>query len=91
MSSEAARDARPLILFGVGGSGTTLLRVMLDRNANLAIPDESFFMLPLARRHRGRVKADAFYDDLRRLRRLPRLREWDISRPRTSGRACATA
>ena len=33
-------------------------------------------MLPLARRHRRRVKADAFYDDLRR---LPRRREWDIA------------
>jgi len=67
--------AQPLIVLGVGRSGTTLLRVMLDRNTNLAIPDESFFMLPLARRHRGNVKADAFYDDLRR---LPRLHDWDI-------------
>ena len=66
----------PLIPLGVGRSGTTLLRVMLDRNSRLAIPDESFFMLPLARRHRRRVNADAFYDDLRR---LPRLREWDIA------------
>jgi hypothetical protein len=66
----------PLIVLGVGRSGTTLLRVMLDRNSQLAIPDESFFMLPLARRHRGRVNADAFYADLRR---LPRLREWDIA------------
>jgi hypothetical protein len=86
----------PLIVLGVGRSGTTLLRVMLDRNSELAIPDESFFMLPLARRHRGRVKADAFYDDLRR---LPRLREWDIApedvRPRlrdgmTTGEAIST-
>ena len=57
--------APPIIVLGVGRSGTTLLRVMLDRNTQIAIPDESFFMLPLARRHRGRVKADAFYDDLR--------------------------
>lgn len=85
----------PLIVLGVGRSGTTLLRVMLDRNSQLAIPDESFFMLPLARRHRGRVKADAFYEDLRR---LPRLREWDLTpedvRPRlrdgmTTGEAIA--
>ena len=88
--------APPLIVLGVGRSGTTLLRVMLDRNTKLAIPDESFFMLPLARRHRGRVKADAFYDDLRR---LPRLHEWDIQpedvRPRlrdgmTTGEAIST-
>ena len=87
--------APPLIVLGVGRSGTTLLRVMLDRNPELAIPDESFFMLPLARRHRGSVKADAFYEDLRR---LPRLREWGLTaedvRPRlrdrmTSGEAIA--
>jgi hypothetical protein len=85
----------PLIVLGVGRSGTTLLRVMLDRNTKLAIPDESFFMLPLARRHRGRVKADAFFADLRR---LPRLREWGLEpddvRPRlrdgmTTGEAIA--
>jgi hypothetical protein len=85
-----------LIVLGVGRSGTTLLRVMLDRNSELAIPDESFFMLPLARRHRGRVEADAFYEDLRR---LPRLHEWGLSagdvRPRlrdgmTTGEAIAT-
>jgi hypothetical protein len=84
-----------LIVLGVGRSGTTLLRVMLDRNSELAIPDESFFMLPLARRHRRRVKADAFYEDLRR---LPRLREWGLEpadvRPRlrngmTTGEAIA--
>lgn len=66
----------PLIVLGVGRSGTTLLRVMLDRNTKVAIPDESFFMLPLARRHRGRVEAAPFYEDLRR---LPRLREWGLS------------
>jgi hypothetical protein len=65
----------PLIVLGVGRSGTTLLRVMLDRNSELAIPDESFFVLPLAHRHRGRVRAHAFMEDLRR---LPRLRELDL-------------
>lgn len=87
--------APPLLVLGVGRSGTTLLRVMLDRNTTLAIPDESFFVLPLARRHRGRIRADAFYDDLRR---LPRLGDWGISaedvRPRlrdgmTAGEALA--
>jgi Sulfotransferase family len=68
--------APPLIVLGVGRSGTTLLRVMLDRNSELAIPDESFFVLPLARRHPGRIVLRSFYDDLRR---LPRLGDWGIT------------
>jgi hypothetical protein len=78
--------APPLIVLGVGRSGTTLLRVMLDRNSELAIPYESFFVPQLAHRHGGRPDLDDFLDDLRRLRTLydwgiapedvrPRLRE----------------
>ena len=66
----------PLILLGVRRSGTTLLRVMLDRNAELAVPDESYFVPQLARRHRGVVDVDAFLDDVRR---LPTLVEWELS------------
>ena len=65
-----------MIVLGVRRSGTTLLRVMLDRNPQLAIPDESYFVPQLARRHRGRVDPEAFVDDLRR---LPTLVEWDLS------------
>jgi glucosamine--fructose-6-phosphate aminotransferase (isomerizing) len=43
--------SRPLILLGVSRSGTTLLRVILDRSPGIAIPDESFFVPLLARRH----------------------------------------
>ena len=68
--------APPLIVLGVGRSGTTLLRVMLDRNTTLAIPDESFFVLQLAHRHPRRVRVDSFYDDLRR---LPRLADWGLT------------
>jgi hypothetical protein len=64
-----------VIVLGVRRSGTTLLRVMLDRNRELAIPDESYFVPQLATRHRGRVAVDAFVDDLRR---LPALREWEV-------------
>jgi Sulfotransferase family len=78
--------APPVIVLGVGRSGTTLLRVMLDRNATLAIPYESFFVPQLAHRHGSRPRLDAFLDDLGRLRTLydwgiapqdvrPRLRE----------------
>jgi len=66
----------PLIVLGVRRSGTTLLRVMLDRNRSLAVPDESYFVPQLARRHRGRVDPAAFVDDLRR---LPTLVEWGLS------------
>jgi Sulfotransferase family len=78
--------AQPVIVLGVGRSGTTLLRVMLDRNTTLAIPYESFFVPQLAHRHGSRPKLDDFLDDLGRLRTLydwgiapgdvrPRLRE----------------
>ncbi len=66
----------PLIVLGVRRSGTTLLRVMLDRNPELAVPDESYFVPQLARRHGGRVDPAAFVDDLRR---LPTLVEWNLS------------
>jgi sulfotransferase family protein len=66
----------PLIVLGVGRSGTTLLRVMLDRNTTLAIPYESFFVLPLARRHPSRIVLSAFCNDLGR---LPQLADWGLS------------
>jgi len=69
-------DEPPLIVLGVRRSGTTLLRVMLDRNSALAVPDESYFVPQLARRHRGSVDPAAFLDDLRR---LPTLVEWGLS------------
>jgi len=66
----------PLVVLGVRRSGTTLLRVMLDRNPELAVPDESYFVPQLARRHGGTVDPVAFRDDLRR---LPTLVEWGLS------------
>ncbi len=65
----------PVIVLGVRRSGTTLLRVMLDRSPELAVPDESYFVPQLAHRHRGTVDPDAFVDDLRR---LPTLAEWGL-------------
>jgi len=49
---------------------------MLDRNPALAVPDESYFVPQLARRHRSRIDPPAFVDDLRR---LPTLLEWGLS------------
>ena len=66
----------PVLVLGVRRSGTTLLRVMLDRSPELAVPDESYFVPQLARRHHGPVDVDAFLDDLRR---LPTLVEWGVS------------
>ena len=65
----------PVVVLGVRRSGTTLLRVMLDRHPALAIPDESYFIPQLADRHRGPIDVASFVDDLRR---LPTLREWGI-------------
>lgn len=80
--------APPVIVLGVGRSGTTLLRVMLDRHSELAIPYETFFVPQLAHRHGSGSKPDLdeFLDDVGRLRTLydwgitaadvrPRLRE----------------
>ena len=72
-----------MIVLGVRRSGTTLLRVMLDRNPVLAVPDESYFVPQLARRHPGRVDIDAFVDDLRR---LPTLVEWSLAPDAVAGR-----
>jgi Sulfotransferase family len=87
--------APPVIVLGVGRSGTTLLRVMLDRNTALAIPYESFFVTALAHRHGSRPELDDFLDDLGRFYQLY---EWGIApedvRPRlregmTTGEAIA--
>jgi hypothetical protein len=68
--------AAPVIVLGVGRSGTTLLRVMLDRNSELAIPYESFFVPQLAHRHGRHPELEAFVDDLGR---FAQLREWGIA------------
>ena len=68
--------APPVIVLGVGRSGTTLLRVMLDRSSEIAIPYESFFVTPLAHRHGRRPKLDNFLDDLGRFYQLY---EWGIA------------
>ena len=67
---------RPLILLGVSRSGTTLLRVILDRSQGIAIPDESFFVPLLARRHGRTIDADRFLDDVAR---IPTIRDWGLS------------
>jgi hypothetical protein len=65
----------PLFVLGVSRSGTTMLRVILDRSRGIAIPDETFFVPQLAHRHRGIVDPTELVEDLRR---LPRLAAWEI-------------
>jgi LPS sulfotransferase NodH len=65
----------PLLILGVRRSGTTLLRVMLDRHSQLAVPDESYFVPQLADRHLRRIDPDELVDDLRR---IDTLAEWNV-------------
>lgn len=66
----------PLIVLGVSRSGTTLLRVVLDRSAGIAIPDESFFVPLLARRQGRTLDVERFLDDVAR---IPTIRDWGLS------------
>ena len=65
----------PVLVLGVRRSGTTLLRVMLDRHSELAVPDESYFVPQLADRHLRDVDPDEFVHDLRR---IDTVAEWDV-------------
>jgi hypothetical protein len=64
-----------VLVLGVRRSGTTLLRVMLDRHSELAVPDESYFVPQLADRYLRHVDPDEFVDDLRR---IDTLAEWEV-------------
>jgi hypothetical protein len=52
-----------LFIVGCDGSGTTLLRAMLERHPSIAIPDESYFIVRLARRRRYYERHDTFDTD----------------------------
>lgn len=79
-----ARDRHrpsPFFLVGVDRSGTTLLRTMLNRHRNLAIPPESHFIPRLWRRrrrygHEGRIeRTERFLADLAA---ETRYRSWEL-------------
>jgi hypothetical protein len=65
-----------VIVLGVSRSGTTLLKEMLDRHSELAIPSESYFIPQLWDRHGPRPDREAILADLGR---LARVREWGVS------------
>ena len=75
--------APPLFVLGVSRSGTTMLRVILDRSPGIAIPDETFFVPQLAHRHGGVVDPDELLEDVRR---LPRLAAWEVPLEDIAGR-----
>lgn len=56
------REAAPLFIVGVDRSGTTLLRVLLDRHPDLAIPPESHFIPAMWDRRRKYGRNDRVDD-----------------------------
>ena len=74
--AEVPEGAPPVIVLGVSRSGTTLLKEMLDRHSQLAIPTESYFIPQLWDRHGPRPDAGAILADLGR---LARVREWGVT------------
>jgi hypothetical protein len=82
MTSGAPAEPFPFIV-ACGRSGTTLLRAMLERGGEIAIPPESYFPVSLAERHAG-----ASFDPARfaaELRANVRFREWGVDAPDVSG------
>lgn len=81
MSPEPGSSAPPFFVVGAGRSGTTLLRVMLDRHPDVAIPPESHFIPYIwERRHRygsdDRIeRLEAFLGDLSAHHRF---RSWEM-------------
>ena len=68
--------APPIVVLGVSRSGTTLLKEMLDRHSQLAIPPESYFIPQLWDRHRERPDPAAFLADVGR---IARVRQWGVT------------
>lgn len=66
----------PVLVLGVSRSGTTLLKEMLDRHSELAIPSESYFIPQLWDRHGERSSPEEVVEDLAR---IARVREWGVT------------
>lgn len=91
-----ARDGArlpPFFIVGVDRSGTTLLRAMLNRHPELAVPPESHFIPRLWRRRRrygrkGRIeRTERFLFDLASEERF---RHWDLPLDAVRGQLVAT-
>ncbi|MFG0328522.1 MAG: sulfotransferase family protein [Phycisphaerales bacterium] len=73
MKGEPGRP--PFFIVGSGRSGTTLLRLMLNRHSRLAIPPESHFIKDLDRRLGPKPHPRAF---AKNLLAHPRFQEWEL-------------
>ncbi len=83
--SRNRKELPPFFPFFVGtnGSGTTLHRAIFDSHPDLAIPGESHFIIPLARRRRLYEGPDGLRSDrlLSDIRKEPRFLAWDLPIP----------
>jgi hypothetical protein len=75
MTAPRSQDPAVIVL-GVSRSGTTLLKEMLDRHSELAIPSESYFVPQLWDRHGDRSDPEQIVEDLSR---IARVREWGVT------------
>ena len=79
----AANVTDPFFLVGVQRSGTTMLRLMLDRHPLIAIPPETSAMIPDFHARRASFGREGRIEDIdafeRVLRSNPEFRRWGIS------------
>ena len=76
---------RPFFIVGCDRSGTTMLRLILDRSDEVAIPTESMFIADMAaiRSRFGDLTSDEQFDRLAEaVWRHPKVREWRLERTR---------
>ena len=83
---------RPFFIVGCDRSGTTMLRLILDRSDDVAIPTESMFIADMAaiRPRFGDLSNDEQFDRLAKtVWRHPKVREWRLggSPPPRAGRS----
>lgn len=64
MSGIPAASGPPVVVLGVARSGTSLLREMLNHHSELAIPSESYFLMPLWDRFRASRDLEKLLADL---------------------------
>ncbi|MDX6533903.1 MAG: hypothetical protein QOF68_1647 [Gaiellales bacterium] len=77
-------NGRPFFIVGCDRSGTTMLRLVLDRSTDVAIPTESMILVDMARLN-GRLRpldTDEQFDRLAKaVWRHPKVREWRLQAP----------
>jgi hypothetical protein len=82
MAAVAATDPAPLFIVGNDRSGTTMLRLILDRGPDLAIPPESMFLTDYADVFdAGGPAADEAQALMDSVWHHPKVRLWDLAGP----------